>query len=238
MRLKTAPSLLALGILILAGASPALAVNAELDSFSGRSYGELTAAWSQWQFSIPASENPRFAQGAVDCSRNQSGPIWFLAAATTGTETFVRSCTVPHSKALFFPVLNSTWVNEPGENVTVAEKRDILDGVLSDVRPGLLNSRSCRLEVTIDGQISTFLSIPTVRVQSPPFFVNLGPDPIFGTPNATDPESITDGFWVLLPPLSQGQHVLRIQGAFCEFDSTEIHPFIGGVDVTYNLNVN
>lgn len=231
MRLKTIANVLVLGILVLAGSRPALAVSSELDSFSGRSYGELTAAWWQWQFSIPASENPRFAQGAIDCSRNQSGPIWFLAGSSTGTDAFVRSCTVPHQKALFFPVLNGSWVNEPNENLTVAEKRDILDGVISDLRPGIFadlglpGSRSCRLEVTVDGQISTS-SVPTVRVQSPPF-----------VPNNVDPEAISDGFWVLLPPFSPGQHVLRIRGAFCEFDSTEIHPFIGGVDITYNLTV-
>lgn len=236
MRLKTITNILVLGILLLAGSRPALAVSPELDSFSGRSYGELTAAWWQWQFSIPASENPRFAQGAVDCSRNQSGPIWFLAGSSTGTDAFVRSCEIPHQKALFFPVLNASWVNEPNENLTVAEKRDVLDGVMSDVRPGVLASRACRLEVTVDGEISTN-TVPTVRVQSPPFVVNTGPDPVFGTPNHVDPEAISDGFWVLLPPFSPGQHVLRIRGAFCELDSTEIHPFIGGVDVTYNLTI-
>ncbi len=236
MRLKTVPSFFVLGLLILAGSGPALAVSPELDSFSGRSYGELTAAWWQWVYSFPASQSPQTQQGAVDCSLSQSGPIWFLAASATGTDTYVRSCTVPHQKALFFPVLNSSWVNEPGEDVTVAEKRDILDGVISDLRPGIFadfglpGSRACRLEVKLDGEITT-LSVPTVRVQSPPFAASK-------VPGHVDPEAISDGFWVLLPPLSPGAHVLRIKGAFCEFDSTEIHPFIGGVDVTYNLTAN
>jgi hypothetical protein len=236
MRLKTIPSFFVLGILILAGAAPALAVSPELDSFSGRSYGELTAAWWQWVYSFPAAQSPQIQQGAVDCGVSQSGPIWFLAGSATGTDVYVRSCTVPHQKALFFPVLNSSWVNEPGETVTVAEKRDILDGVISDLRPGIFadfglpGSRACRLEVKLDGEISTY-TYPTVRVQSPPFAASK-------VAGHVDPESISDGFWVLLPPLSQGQHVLHIGGAFCEFDSTEIHPFIGGIDITYNLTVN
>jgi hypothetical protein len=140
-------------------------------------------------------------------------------------------------------VLNASWVNEPGENLTVAEKRDLLDGVISDLRPGFLadlglpGSRACRLEVKVDGEISTF-SVPTVRVQSPPFVVHSGPDPIFGTPNNVDPEAISDGFWVLLPPLSPGEHVLHIRGDYCELESNETHPIFGGVDVTYNLTVN
>src|SRR5688500_20409628 len=84
MRLKIIPSFFILGILILAGAGPALAVSPELDSFSGRSYGELTAAWWQWVYSFPASESPQTQQGAVDCSVSQSGPIWFLAGSPTG----------------------------------------------------------------------------------------------------------------------------------------------------------
>jgi hypothetical protein len=233
MKLKTA-LVFVFGTLILAAAGPALAVSPEFDAFSGRSYGELTAAWWQWLYSFPASQNPQVAQGAVDCSVSQSGPIWFLAVSSTGTDTYVRSCEIPRQKALFFPVLNGSWVNEPGENLTVAEKRDILDGVISDLRPGIFadfglpGSRACRLEVTVDGEISTF-SVPTVRVQSPPFVAT--------KPTTVDPEAISDGFWVLLPPLSPGQHVLRIRGAYCEFDSNEIHPFIGGVDVTYNLTV-
>jgi hypothetical protein len=225
MRLKTIPSFFVLGILLLAGANPALAGSPKLDSI-----GELTAEWWQWVYSFPAAQSPQIQDGAVDCSLGQSGSIWFLAGAPTGTDTYVRSCTVPHNKALFFPVLNGSWVNEPGETVTVAEKRDILDGVLSDIRPGILDSRSCGLEVRIDGEISTF-SVPTVRVQSPPFAASK-------VAGHVDPESISDGFWVLLPKLSRGEHVLNIKGAFCEFDSTEVHPFVGGVDITYNLTVD
>ena len=121
-------------------------------------------------------------------------------------------------------------------NLTVAEKRDILDGVISDLRPGFLadlglpGSRSCRLEVKVDGEISTF-SVPAVRVQSPPFAASK-------VPGHVDTEAVSDGFWVLLPPLSPGEHVVHIQGAFCDFESTEIHPIFGAVDVTYNLTVD
>lgn len=233
MRLKTA-SFVVLGILVLASAGPASALDPGLDSFSGRSYGELSADWWQWIYSHDQVQQTQ--QGAIDCGLGQSGPIWFLAGAPTGTDVYVRSCTVPRSKALFFPVLNSSWVNEPGEDLTAAEKRDILDGVISDLRPGffaefgLPGTRACRLEVKLDGRITTF-RYPTVRVQSPPFAASK-------VAGHVDPESIADGFWVLLPPLKPGQHTLHIQGAYCDFESTEIHGFIGGVDITYNLTVN
>lgn len=235
MRIKSfAAHALVLGSLLVAGSGPASATSPELISLLGGGYSQLSAAWWQWLYSFPASQNPQFAQGATDCSVRQSGPIWFLAASATGTDTFVRSCTIPKHKALFFPVLNASWVNEPTENLTVAEKRDLLDGVISDLRPGFLadlglpGSRACRLEVKIDGEISTF-RVPTVRVQSPTFRAI--------KPTTVDPEAVSDGFWVLLPPLNSGQHTLHIRGEFCEFDNNQTHPIFGGVDVTYHLNV-
>lgn len=153
-----------------------------------------------------------------------------------------RSCEIPRQKALFFPVLNGSWVNEPTEHLTVAEKRDLLDGLITDTRPGFLadlgfpGTRACRLEATLDGQPVTY-NTPLVRVQSPPFLVNTGADPVFGSPNVTDTESISDGFWVLLPPLSPGQHVLNFEGHYCLFDGMEDHPFFPVVDITYHLTV-
>lgn len=235
MRIKSVvANVLVLGSLLVAGSRPAAATSPELISLLGGGYGQLSAAWWQWLYSFPAAQNPQLVQGPTDCSVRQSGPIWFLAASATGTDTFVRSCTIPRHKALFFPVLNASWVNEPTENLTVAEKRDLLDGVISDLRPGFLadlglpGSRACKLEVKIDGGIST-LKVPTVRVQSPTFRAV--------KPTTVDPEAVSDGFWVLLPPLKPGQHVLHIRGAYCVFDGVEVHPIVGGVDVTYHLNV-
>lgn len=66
MKLKNLTHALVLGALALAGAQPATAVSPEVDSFSGRSYSELSAAWWQWLFSIPATGHPHTAQGAID----------------------------------------------------------------------------------------------------------------------------------------------------------------------------
>src|ERR1019366_10633013 len=76
----------------------------------GRTYGEWSAAWWQWAFSIPVASHPLFDNG--DCSTGRSGPVWFLGekfcmpsspAGCSGTVT--RSCSVPASKALFFCIV-------------------------------------------------------------------------------------------------------------------------------------
>lgn len=205
-------------------------------------YGDLSAEWWQWIFD-PASGNPQVATGAVDCGVNQRGSIWFLAAGGTGFDgPVVRSCTVPSGKSLFFPALNGIWTNSPGENATVAQKRQLLDEFISDLHPGFVvdlglpGVRACGVYVKIDGQTATYFH-PVVRTQSPPFRVEGGSNP-FGLPvGFVDPEAVSDGFWTLLPSLSPGQHTLEFGGAYCLFDGAEIHPVFGSVDVVYHLNV-
>lgn len=229
-------------VLLVAVAAPVAALDGGVGTTSGKTYGEWSAAWWQWLYSIPASQSPHLAQGAVDCTLGQSGSVWFLTGGNPGT-TAVRSCTVARSKALFFPVLNAIWLNEPGESFTVAEKRDLLDKVLADTDPGFLadfglpGTRACRLESTIDGLPTSYYT-PTARVQSPAFPANTGPEPVGSfPPGLFDAQAISDGFWVMLPPLAPGQHTLHFVGRVCEFDNFNDHPFFPPIDITYNLTV-
>ncbi len=207
----------------------------------GRTYGEWSAKWWQWLFSVPASESPFLGQGEVDCQINQHGPVVFLAGAPSGT-TAVRSCTVPAGKPLFFPVLNGVYRNEPPENLTVAEKRDVLEKFFSDTHPGFPADfgfpgvRACKVTATLDGA-PVNLKTPIVRVQSPPFLVDSGDDPVFPPANLIEPEAISEGFWVLLGPLSVGEHTLHFSGSFCELDNSNDHPLFAPVSVTYTLTV-
>lgn len=227
--------------LVVAG-SPAQAGPQAVGKTAGRTYGEWSAAWWQWVFSIPAP-NPQLAQGELDCSVHQSGAVWFLAGSPTGAGGFERSCDIPRGKALFFPVLNAIFTNGPGEAFTVAEKRDQLGRLLDDTDPGPFadfgfpGTRACDLTATLDGQPLTFF-VPDARVQSPPFVTDTG-DGASGFPaGIVDPEAISDGFWVMMPPLAPGEHALHFSGRYCEFDSFDTHPLAGGVDITYHLTVD
>jgi hypothetical protein len=83
----------------------------------GRSYGEWSAKWWQWVYSIPLEKNPQLpgvvppghvpAPVTVDCSVGQSEPVWFLGANFTGVA--VRECKdpVPSDVSIFFPVDNT-----------------------------------------------------------------------------------------------------------------------------------
>lgn len=85
------------------------------------------------------------------------------------------------------------------------------------------------LEATLDSQPIVFYpSAPIIRTQSPVFTVARFPkdnivfevDPVFldGYP------IVSDGFWVMLPPLAPGPHVLHFRAGTVQ-------------DVTYHLTV-
>src|SRR4051794_39140841 len=48
-------------------------------------YGELSAQFWQWEFSLPITNHPLFQSGPVDCSAGQSGPVWFIGGTFTTT---------------------------------------------------------------------------------------------------------------------------------------------------------
>lgn len=226
---------------IVLAAVPVGAAGPGVGQTAGKSYGEWAARWWQWLATIPAAESPQTAQGAIDCSVSQDGPVWFLAGAPSGL-TAERSCTVPGSKPLFFPAFNAIFTNGPGEDFSVAAKRDILEGFLSDTEPGFLadfgfpGSRACEVFATIDGLPVTYF-VPDARTQSPSFAIDTREGRAGLPAGVVDPEAVTDGFWVLLPPLTPGEHELRFGGRLCQIDNFQDHPLFGPVDVTYHLSV-
>jgi hypothetical protein len=227
-------------LLATAGTGSALAGGAQVGTTAGNGYEDWSARWWQWMASIPTAVNPQDNDGTVDCTLAQQGSVWFLAAAPTGV-TAERWCSVKN-KPLFFPLLNAVFFNGPGESATVAEKRDSLDGVLNDTEPGVFadfgfpGSRACGLFVEVDGVPATY-SAPAARVQSPAFYFETGDGPSGLPPAIIDPEAISDGFWVMLPALSTGNHTLHFGGRLCQFDNFDDHPLGGSVDITYHLTV-
>jgi hypothetical protein len=200
-----------------------IGIPGEANAF-GNTYGEFSAAWWQWAYGLPDENHPVVAEGEVDCSYGQSGRVWFLAGTTGGVKE--RICTVPVGKPVLYPLINFGWVNEPGdcgrpEGCTVDEKRGELNA--------LIDTYVCNLYSTVDGK-------PTVQieVESPTFLAELNND-VFGLPaGLIDEESVADGFWVLLPPLSAGEHVLDFGGQLCDPGTGDPFWTIGA---TYNLTV-
>jgi hypothetical protein len=192
----------------------------------GKSYNELAGDWWNWAVQFPLATNPIAEDGVVDCTRGQTGKIWFLAGNFGGDagepNPSNRTCTIPSGKALFFPLANSLfWVPEDGANVDAVRK----------AANGQINPIS-ELEVSIDG---IAIADPfAYRAQSPPggFALHFGPllgDFGFGPlPDPRDP-AVADGYWILLAPLRKGEHEIHFRSS---------DPAAGfNVEVTYHLTV-
>jgi hypothetical protein len=197
--------------------------------FQGRkhkcnSIANLAAGWYEWQLANFPEFN--FGEGDIYCKKGQRGKVWYFGG--TGEGSVERTCIdfIPPGKRLMFPLINVVWYDDPGTYVPVAEKRIILDEIFSDIEPGLLGAKSCELFAQLDGEPVTFSGTAIQRVQSPTF--------TYGDPAEPDPEAVSDGFWVLLPKLSRGDHTLHFGGNLCDF-ITGVP--VWGVDVTYHFTV-
>jgi len=205
----------------------------------GRTYGEWSAAWWQWTFSIPVGGHPLFDNG--DCSVGQSGPVWFLGGkfcpsgqVCTGSAT--RSCSVPADKALFFPILNTEDSAPEEPNWGCGNMfPPLLAGSIAEMRQcvafffdGINN-----LKAEVDGKSIHNLQ-KDFRVQSVEFEVTFPDDNVLtaigeGPFTAGKYSPVVDeGVYLMLPPLSPGRHTLHFKGSFSN-GVTE--------DITYNLVV-
>lgn len=210
------------------GASLSLTAQSALASDDGRGatrgVAQLAAAWFRWQETNFGTANFDFGEGLVDCSVGQRGDVWFLGGSD-GSQPVERECIrrIPKKTRLFFPLVNLVFFNEPGEDLSVPEKRALLAGILDDLEAGALATESCRLNATVDGRPVILSRTAIQRVQSTRFKYG------------EDRKAVADGFWVLLPRLARGEHIIKFGGSLCEFETGSSIGF--DIDVTYLLTV-
>ncbi|MBP0595684.1 hypothetical protein J8I87_39825 [Paraburkholderia sp. LEh10] len=178
----------------------------------GNTYGDWSTVWWQHMTSIPFDPT-------TNCGYGQSGPVWFLAESPSGKGAQSLSCTVPAGKAIFVPIINvecSTLEKPPFST----SPNGMPNGNF-----GCADEESCRrcattygdhivasdLNASIDNTPVTNLT--TFRAASPPFTFNAANKNVFinavgrGT-------SASDGYWLLVRPLSVGTHTIRLHGSF------------------------
>src|SRR5215469_7397204 len=201
-------------------------------------YGEWTARWWQWGYSVPKNSNPAYDNTGKNCAQGQKGPVWFLAG--TYGHPVDRVCTIPAGKAILFPILNSecSFAEFP-KLKTLSQLRTCAKTIQDHVTT---------LYASVDG-----IPIPRLqeyRIQSSPFNFTLPQNNILGMP-ANTTQAIADGNWVFLKPLSPGNHKLTFKGGIQQSkkigisnnnvsdNSSASFAFPSGWDfeTTYNLTV-
>jgi hypothetical protein len=193
----------------------------------GNTYGEWSARWWQWALSIPAATNPVLDETGANCAEGQSGPVWFLAGSFFSA-TFERACTVPPDKAPFFPIVNAAFgaavfdcePTQPGVPCNITVLRAAAAASMDPVT----------IEASIDGVPVRHLR--DFRVQSPVFSVTLPEGNVVEVPSGTYAPMVSDGYWLMLAPLSAGAHTIHFKNKITG------GPFAGNAtEVTYHLTI-
>ena len=123
--------------------------------------------------------------------------------------SYIALCEVPEGKAMFFPIINYVgWYPDDGMNE-------------EEIRYTCFENQNSatNLECTIDGEPSVFTT-PIVRAQSPVFALK-------GSIIGDYETCVCDGYWVMVPALPLGEHVINFHG--------ENGDFI--LDVTYIVTI-
>lgn len=195
-------------------------------------YGELAGKWWNWAMQFPSNANPLIDPDGTNCDLGQKGNIWFLAG--TWSDDTERDCTVPPGMAIFFPIINSNswhpeWPEEgdPCNNLSSPEERVRCD-VNADI--DLVNDLACE----IDGV--SLQDLFSYRAESPEGGYTLSiPEGSILTDDGLLPgdryPAVADGYWILLPALPKGEHVIHFYG------KVEVGEGEFVQDMTYNLTV-
>ena len=221
------------GLIAGAAIAPSNALADAVPQVLGKTIGEWSAAWWQWAYAIPDSTNPMLGGS---CEQGQQGPVWFLAGVFgTAGGTAKRSCTVPIGKYILFPILTNTWIQTPQDDIDHPDCKGNETCWREFAKNGPPPLNGSELEATLDGKPIIFNpNTPIIRSQSPVFTASFPPDNVFGADlsQLTGRPIVSDGFWVMLPPLSPGDHNGSALG-----DHTLHFRAGSNQDVTYYLTV-
>lgn len=191
----------------------------------GASYGEWGARWWKWVYAQDVDHFPILDPDGSSCGTGQSGPVWFLAGTFGGAVT--RSCTVPAGKALFFPLVNLFPDYPcPAEFGFEPAPGQSLEDFLTQVCKGAIDGTDL-LEAEVDGAPIEGLfqyrgTSGLVTFTSDPSLIALDPCVIPG-----EMYGVSDGYWVMLAPLSPGEHTVHFRGGIGSWT----------LEVTYDLVV-
>jgi hypothetical protein len=188
----------------------------------GLSYGNWTAKWWTWLMSIPTNVNPASDSSGANCAQNQAGPVWFLAGSTTAKAE--RSCTIPSGKAILFPIQDAEC--SYAEYPKLKTESDLRNCAVSQ------QNGVTHIETTVDGVSLQNQQMPTI--QSPLFSFSFPENNLFGAA-AGPSQSVADGNYVFLHPLSPGKHDIGFKAVSVQFTTTGVENV--AQNIVYHLTV-
>ncbi len=203
----------------------------------GRSIAEWGTRWWQWLAETPRSVAPVLGN---DCNYNQTDDVFYLTGSFGTTDT--RSCTIPTSKPIFFPLINTICWQLEWDGVCYNATEEELTACASADYDGT-SGAVMELEAELDGYSIPMLEDHLSGVSEMFSWGSPGTDPaeyLFWGVRPVEPnqcgfpegnrQGVTNGYWLMLKPLSPGQHTLHFVGK-----KTAANGSVFKVDLTYNL---
>jgi hypothetical protein len=213
MRRLTA--VLTAAILAIALAGPASAANGGHGFMPpnarahGHSLTQLAAAWDLWAFGTAADDNPLLAKRCEPSPLDSR--VWFLPVSLGGD--YAVDCAIPNGAFLVLTPGGYECSAAEGNGSTQTELQACADAGFALIT---------EVELALDGAPVKHLEryVVTSPIVSLPGSNLLSDDP---TP------SLIKGYFLVLAPLSHGQHTLRAFDAFASIGLT--------AGITYNITV-
>ncbi len=191
----------------------------------GMSYGDWAGVWWQWSLTFPVPENPFLIEECV--SEDQPGKVFFLAGAIAADPPIVRECTVPKGAFLFFPIINTECSNLEPPGGCDPEDPECDDSFFCDDEESCIacnnkfySAADDILSLTVDGVEIKKLT----RFRATSGIYDVGPlpeDNLLGVPAGTTGISLADGYYVMIAPLSKGDHMIEFRGCMAGFGGCE-----------------
>jgi hypothetical protein len=175
----------------------------------GLTLTEWATAYFQWYYSLPASGHPATDKTGVHAGKAQRLPVWFLPQSDLySNEILTRTVFVPDGCGILFSgALMFSASLDPGQfpdEEWFAEAQELADDSASRIK---------KLEVSLDGV--PIQEPQQYRVRTPIFTVVIPPGNLMGWPVTPGEDhrvtAIGEAYFLLLPPLPVGKHVLRYQ---------------------------
>ncbi len=179
--------------------------------YEGKTLAEWSAEWNKYVYSIPEFEGPLWDTTGEKASINQSGSVFFLVGTFTG-ESVTRKITVNENQLLFFPLVN-IWYN----NFPLAENNPPKTGeeLANAIKPVIDATDS--LFFNLDGVALSTDELFQHRETPPPFNVTLPENNFYGEPAGSSSIVASDGYWLMVEPLSVGKHTINFGGSLTFF---------------------
>lgn len=180
----------------------------------GMTYGEWSAEWWQYVFSLPMDQNPLVGATGTECAFELNGNVAVVVVDPLSPEPI--ECEVPAGTTLFLDILSA--------ECSTLEEPPFYGGNEEELRACAQAFILHDLEATIDGV--AIQNIEAYIHTSPLFEFTLPADNILEVEAGLTAQSVSYGAHLMLAPLTPGEHTIQFHAS---------HPDDFTVDTSYHI---